>query len=151
MSKMITMSYVLLAGTVVILDRITKLIALAWCQSAIKITSFCECVVVYNRGIVWGIFHEYPSLYIIMPSVIAAVIGCLAVYTIIAYRSNVPIFAQVALLAGACSNLMDRYLYGGVVDFIHISYGSFSWPIFNVADVAIVLGVLWLCISCSDA
>ena len=42
---------------------------------------------------------------------------------------------------GALGNLVDRILFGGVVDFLHLHYGSFSWYVFNLADCAIVAGV----------
>ena len=52
------------------------------------------------------------------------------------------------VIGGALSNLVDRILFGGVVDFIDITipipwYGPFSWAPFNVADVAIVAGAVW--------
>ena len=63
------------------------------------------------------------------------------VFTFKKWQQHTSILAELAVLAGAISNIIDRYLYGGVVDFIHAHLGGWSWPIFNVADMAIVLGI----------
>ena len=53
--------------------------------------------------------------------------------------------AYTLILAGALGNFIDRLTHGCVVDFIHVHYGSFNFPIFNVADSAITLGVMtWI-------
>jgi signal peptidase II len=49
-------------------------------------------------------------------------------------------------LGGAVGNVIDRLVYGAVVDFIDIYYGQWHWPAFNLADSAIVLGavlIIW--------
>ena len=48
------------------------------------------------------------------------------------------------ILAGALGNLYDRFLLGYVIDFIEIHYGNFYWPIFNIADISISIGVILL-------
>ena len=48
------------------------------------------------------------------------------------------------VLAGALGNLYDRIYYGYVIDFIEFYYKDFSWPIFNVADIAISIGIILL-------
>ena len=50
--------------------------------------------------------------------------------------------AEVAVIAGASSNIIDRFWYGGVVDFILLEYEQWSWPLFNVADIVIVGGII---------
>jgi len=60
------------------------------------------------------------------------------------YKQGNNIAAEVCIIAGSISNLIDRVIYGGVIDFIILSYGSLSWPVFNVADAMIVLGVILL-------
>jgi signal peptidase II len=46
-----------------------------------------------------------------------------------------------AVVGGAIGNVIDRMLYGAVVDFIDVHYGGWHWPAFNIADSAITLGV----------
>jgi signal peptidase II len=48
------------------------------------------------------------------------------------------------ILAGALGNLYDRLFLGYVIDFIEIHYGNFYWPIFNIADISISIGVILL-------
>ncbi len=45
------------------------------------------------------------------------------------------------VIAGSVSNILDRVVYGGVVDFIHVHINGWSFAVFNIADVAIVVGV----------
>ena len=55
-------------------------------------------------------------------------------------------FAISFILGGAVGNVIDRLVYGAVVDFIDIYYGQWHWPAFNLADSAIVLGaalIIW--------
>jgi len=57
------------------------------------------------------------------------------------YARGASVIAETLIIAGSVSNLIDRAVYGGVVDFVLLSYGTMSWPVFNIADVAIVMGV----------
>jgi signal peptidase II len=53
-------------------------------------------------------------------------------------------FALALILGGAIGNLIDRFLYGKVVDFVDIGIGSTRWPIFNLADSAVTIGMIVL-------
>jgi signal peptidase II len=57
---------------------------------------------------------------------------------------RVSVFSLALIIGGALGKGVDRAVYGAVVDFVHFHWGSFSWYIFNIADVAIVVGVLGL-------
>ncbi len=59
-------------------------------------------------------------------------------------KATLRIAALAAILGGAVGNLLDRFRYGYVVDFIHLHYSRFHWHIFNVADIAITVGVALL-------
>lgn len=90
---------------------------------------------VENRGAAFGLF---PQAQFIFLGVAAAV----AVYILVAGRRFGPgVFPQVLLgmvLGGAIANAVDRFVQGYVVDFIDLQ----RWPVFNVADMAIVLGIV---------
>ena len=49
-------------------------------------------------------------------------------------------FAYACVLGGAIGNLIDRLMYGKVVDFVHWYYQNYHWPHFNIADIAICVG-----------
>jgi signal peptidase II len=142
MSKKIG-AYFILAATIFIIDRITKLIALTQCmESACTVNKFLSFAVVFNRGISWGMFHsQSDALFFIVSVIIAIITAVLCGYAYHNYKQGNVIAAEVCIIAGSCCNLIDRVVYGGVVDFIILSYDQLSWPVFNIADAVIVFGV----------
>jgi signal peptidase II len=123
-------------------DRITKWWALRACLEPWKINDYISCELTFNRGVSWSLLSFTDSFcsgcvaFLVMGVTIA-----LALYTVQRVRENQSIVGEVAILAGACSNVYDRFVYGGVIDFMVLSYKAYAWPTFNVADVAIILGV----------
>lgn len=130
---------------VLLLDRVTKIWALLACQSEREITSFLTTKCMLNRGISWGLFHsENIYIFVLVSLVIALFIG-IFVWWVYRYIHTFGSLIGVSLvLAGAISNLFDRVWYSGVIDFIVVSYGSWTFPVFNIADVAICCGVFIL-------
>ncbi len=135
--------HIALAVTIFIVDRITKLLALTQCmQSACTVNSFLSFEVVFNRGISWGMFHSSSDIiFYAVSTVIALMTAMLCGYAYHNYKQGNLIVAEVCIIAGSCCNLIDRVVYGGVVDFIVLSYGQLSWPVFNIADAVIVFGI----------
>jgi len=133
--------YALLATLVILLDRLSKGWALRHAHDLV-INDYLSFGLTFNRGINWGILNSQNSLLFIAINIgIAAVVACLFWYTIHCYRQGHSLIPHVLILAGACSNYFDRIAYGGVIDFIVLSWHTLSWPAFNVADCAIVLGI----------
>lgn len=125
-------------------DRITKHMALGMIKTHV-IAPFLSFQLVFNRGISWGMFHsEHHGFFVALSVVIVGIIAALAWHTYARYKVGRSIYAELMVLAGASSNVIDRALYQGVIDFVHLHIGDWSWPIFNVADVAIVLGIFWM-------
>ncbi len=56
-------------------------------------------------------------------------------------------FALSFILGGALGNVLDRMMYGAVVDFIDLHYGNWHWPAFNIADSAICIGATLIVLS----
>jgi len=134
--------YIILFACVAILDRVTKYLALTYCDEIPKTDSFLSWCISFNRGISWGMFHsDNEWQFFTVSGIIIGITLILASYTIIRYINYQSIVGETLVLAGSFSNLIDRFMYGGVVDFILLSYGGWSFPIFNCADVCIVLGV----------
>lgn len=140
--------YVILAHILCIIDRITKHMAMqidGTLESGVPGLSWSY---VKNRGISWGMFYSYSSIsFILMTSIICAVIVALAVYTYKRFQENYSILGEVLVLSGAMSNLVDRICYAGVIDFIVLSYHDWFFPVFNVADIAIFVGVCIMLIN----
>ena len=107
----------------------------------LTVTPFFDYVLVWNTGISYGLFDSLPvwALGIVM---LAAIIA-LSVWW---WRADVMLLrlGLALCIGGALSNALDRLLYGAVADFFHFHWGTWSFYIFNLADVAITLGVLLL-------
>ncbi len=135
--------YAVLFVVIILADRLTKWWAITnLSEQGRWINQFLSFELVYNRGISWGLFNSHSSTaFIVVSCVIALMMALLIVHAWITYTSGCSIIGHVAALAGATSNMVDRFYYGGVVDFILLSVGDWSWPIFNIADAAVVIGV----------
>jgi signal peptidase II len=101
-----------------------------------------------NCGAAFGLLRQAPARVRQVVFGLAALLACGALFAMLARGRGGPYFvAAVPLVAaGAAGNLVDRVRYGYVVDFIHLHWGeSFDYPTFNVADIAITVGVLcWI-------
>ncbi len=107
----------------------------------LHVTSFFDYVLVWNTGISYGLFDTLPvwALGIVMTVAIIA----LSVWW---WRSE-QLLVRLGLalaIGGALSNALDRLLYGAVADFFHFHWAGWSFYIFNIADVAITMGVILL-------
>jgi signal peptidase II len=105
------------------------------------IKNFFYLVFVKNIGAAFSIL-EGKSLLLILIGVIA--LGFLYWYV----KNNRPTNIGYALLfGGILGNLIDRIIFGYVIDFIGFEIGSYEFPIFNIADIAIVLGAIFIIIG----
>ena len=139
--------YALLFFGIIGIDRISKWWAIDTLAIPYQVNQFLSFELVYNRGISWGLLHSTSdTLFAVVSIVIALVTLAVAISAWIRFMNGDAILGELLVVAGSCANLIDRVLYGGVVDFILLSYGQWSWPVFNIADAAIVVGVaimLW--------
>jgi signal peptidase II len=140
--------YILLFASIVLSDRLTKLWALQTCLAPRIFNAYLSGELVFNRGVSWSFFnYADPLLFGCVTGLVTGVIIALALYAWNQWQSGQIIAGEVMVLAGSCANLFDRFIYGGVIDFILLSYKSYSWPIFNIADIAIVLGVGYMLVN----
>ena len=94
---------------------------------------------VFNTGAAWGLFSGYPALLCFLR--IGIVLG-LGIY-LFSSRSPILKMRSVWLIGvGAIGNAIDYLLYGHVVDFFHFVFWGYSFPVFNLADSFITLGVI---------
>lgn len=136
-----------LAATFV-LDQATKLFTLFVVDlpvtEPIRLAPFLDLIVVWNRGISYGLFQQHSELgrWALTAVALAASVG-LGIW--MARAEGRLLAASLGLvIGGALGNAVDRVAYGAVFDFIHFHVGSWSWYVFNVADAAIVAGVVGL-------
>jgi signal peptidase II len=98
-----------------------------------------------NTGTAWGLFASYPGLLTIARVVIG--IFLIGYYFLARQLTAASGLGIILILGGACGNLWDVRLRGAVVDFVDITLWGWHYPIFNVADCAIVLGALMFLFS----
>ena len=98
-----------------------------------------------NRGAAWGMLEGQFWLFYIITAVV--VVGI--IYFMQTDAKNKPLMriALATLLGGAIGNFIDRLFRGEVVDFVQVFIGSYRFPIFNVADAALTIGVVMLLIA----
>jgi len=102
---------------------------------------------VWNRGVTFGLLTGFGSWsYLLLAAVALAVVAALVVWLRRA-ESRLVAIALGAIVGGAISNVIDRLRFGAVVDFIHAHLGAWSWYVFNLADAAIVCGVVALVVD----
>ena len=113
-------------------------------RGAVQVTPFFDLVLAWNVGISFGWFQsESPAAQIILMVIKAVAVIVLAIWMA---RSRT-LLATVALgliIGGAIGNAIDRILYGAVADFFSFHAFGYEWYIFNIADTAIVAGVVGL-------
>lgn len=123
---------------VVVLDQWTKFLVitnLTIHQSHNIIKDILHITLVYNTGAAFGIFKGKAVLFTFVAA--AASIGIIIFYKLKKVKNRIVEFSLGLILGGAISNLIDRLRFGYVLDFIDFRI----WPVFNLADSAITLGV----------
>lgn len=127
---------------IVVLDQLIKY----WVRHSLALNDSLPVVepVLYwtyvkNEGAAFGFFQGMNWILVLC----AVIVVCGALAYILAHRPQANIVAALALIAGgATGNLIDRLIFGGVIDYIDVRV----WPVFNLADMAIVAGSLLIII-----
>ena len=136
-----------IAGLVIVLDQITKLIILSTMplhQSIPVIPGLFSITHIHNPGGAFGFFADQHPL--IRKTVFLFLSSGAAVFVLWFYHQTPRTFPWLAfglclIFGGAIGNLIDRFRFGKVVDFLDFYIGNYHWPAFNVADSAISVGV----------
>ena len=142
--------YLILSAVIILLDIWTKSLVLARIQlhEAIPvIPNFFQLVHVRNTGAAFGLGANASSK--LVPILLNA--GAIAVFcVVVVYALRTAVTDRLLqtglhlILGGAIGNLLDRFRFGYVVDFLDVYVGRMHWPAFNVADSAICIGIALL-------
>lgn len=132
-----------IAVIVVLLDQVSKITMsrlLVYGQSEM-ITPYFNLVMVYNQGAAFSFLANSGGWQRWFFSGLAMVVS-LGIIWMLHKNSGQRLFcwALTLILGGAVGNLIDRLLYGHVIDFLDFHIGTLHWPAFNVADSAITVG-----------
>jgi len=132
-----------IAAIVILLDQLTKITItqlLSHGQSR-SITSFFNIVLAYNKGAAFSFLAAQGGWQRYLFTAIAIGAILLIIYLLKRHAGQrLFCWALALVLGGAIGNLIDRVIYGHVVDFLDFYVGNWHWPAFNIADCAIVVG-----------
>ena len=140
----INLSLILL---IFLLDRISKIYVIfldkKFLGSEIFSSKFLNIQLFWNEGIAFGLFSlKQGKLYNFL-TIIIIILIILILY--LAFKSNgIKKYSLLLIFGGAIGNLYDRIFYNAVPDFIDLHIGNFHWFIFNVADIFITIGVIFM-------
>ena len=131
-----------------IIDIVVKLLVkskLVFQQSIEIIDNFFYITYVKNTGAAWSILSG-KQLFLIMFSIIVVISLLIYLYKKKTYTKFETVGYSL-LIAGAVGNLIDRVVYGYVIDYLNFYIFNYNFPIFNIADSCIVIGIMLLFIS----
>ena len=113
----------------------------------IYVNEYLDFILVFNTGISYGLFSgggDFQKWILISLSIL------IIIFLLSFIRNESSILSKLSIsfiIGGALGNVLDRFTYGAVVDFISLHAKGFSWYIFNIADMFIVLGVILFILS----
>lgn len=141
------MIYVMIVTVLIALDQLTK----SWAfnnlrsnDSIVIIEDLLELTYVENRGAAFGILQGRSMFFVLITLGVSFI---LIYYMFKNYHTTSFLmkFSLSLVLAGAIGNLIDRIIRGFVVDFIFVRFwGYYDFPVFNVADICVVVGAISL-------
>lgn len=138
-------AWLALSAAVAVLDQATKV----WVMDSlafgehVEITNFFDLVLVFNPGAAFSFLADHSGWQRWFFVALAVVISGWLLVLLRRHQSErlLPL-AFAMIIGGAVGNVIDRFLYGAVVDFLYFHIGRYGWPAFNLADSAITLGVV---------
>ena len=144
-----TILYFVIVLLIFLADRISKLYILNTLGEAgdvnIYFNSYINFILIWNTGVGFGLLSFEDSIIYNLITVLIIVINLIILYLIIK-SDDFKIYFYLIILGGSLGNLFDRLYYSAVPDFIDISYNGYHWFIFNVADIFITLGIIFMII-----
>ena len=133
-----------------LLDRISKIYVIHQDKnfpgSEIFSSKFLNISLIWNEGIAFGLFSfDDTKLYNILTILILIII--FVIVFMISKSIGLKKLALLMILGGALGNFFDRLVYKAVPDFLDFHIGNFHWFIFNVSDIFITIGIIFMVIS----
>ena len=107
----------------------------------IELTTFLSLTPVWNSGISFGLFSENPYIGLVTIPVLAVAVVFWLIWQL-NELTRIQTLGASFIAGGALGNVLDRLVYGRVVDFFDFHIGVWHWPAFNLADSALFIGVL---------
>jgi signal peptidase II len=130
-------SIVLLSLFFLALDQLSKLAVINAYKNgydSIEVLPFFNITFIINYGISFSLFNGLDYRILLLSSIIALICAVIIVINLVENLGYLQLLTISLLIGGALGNIVDRYVYQGVVDFLHFYYDKFHFPIFNLAD-----------------
>lgn len=128
---------------IVVLDQLTKWWVVAsfrMFESVVLIPGFLSFTRRFNTGAAWSLF-EGQTVFFIVLTIIALGLFSVLLYQAYQQHHRIEMFGMALMIGGAVGNFIDRVRLGGVIDFIDVLIVTYDFPVFNVADSALTVGV----------
>ncbi|MEM7399467.1 MAG: signal peptidase II [Pseudomonadota bacterium] len=113
-------------------------------KQPVEVTPFFDLILVWNKGISYGLLQQDSLLGRLALIGFAVVVSFALIVWLARITSGLAAVAIGLIVGGAAGNAIDRAVHGAVADFYSFHAFGFQWYIFNIADVAIVAGVIGL-------
>src|SRR5262245_4635254 len=143
--------FVAVLGSVVGLDFITKVMVqrtFSLYQQVNVIGDYVRLTYIHNPGAAFGIHLGPYSRFIFLVLSLVALAALAGMYWVTPAKDKIRLSSIALICGGAIGNLLDRIRSSqGVVDFMDVGVGQLRWPVFNVADVAVTTGAIFLALS----
>ena len=110
----------------------------------INVNEYFNLVLAWNNGISFGLFNNDNEINALIISLIAIVIIIFLIRLLSKSETKKLSIGLGMIIGGAIGNVIDRSLYGAVMDFLDVHINVYHWPAFNVADSGITVGALIL-------
>ncbi|PWR23557.1 signal peptidase II [Zavarzinia compransoris] len=129
-----------------VLDRITKewLLGLLDGQDPITVTGFLDLVMVWNRGVSFGLFQQGDDAGRYLLTGFAVIVALVLIVWMWRSSTRIAVTGLALVAGGALGNAYDRVVYGAVADFFDFHFSGYHFWAFNIADSAITIGVGFL-------
>ena len=133
---------------VIVLDQVTKIVAdnVLTYALPVPLMPMFNFTLVYNKGAAFSFLSDaggWQRWFFITLSILISVVLIVWIRKLNTHQ-HLQTIALAMILGGAIGNLIDRSIYGYVIDFIDVYYQQHHWPAFNIADSAIVVGAILL-------
>ena len=130
-----------------IIDRISKLYVInsaeSFGQYDVSVNSFLNLTLIWNEGIAFGLFSFDEKLYYNLLTIFIIFVTLIILWLMLKSK-GLEKLGFLMIIGGSLGNLYDRLFYSAVPDFIDFHFNNFHWFIFNVADIFITLGIIFL-------
>lgn len=134
-----------IATIIILFDQVTKIAAVSLMAygESVYVTSFFNFVHVYNKGAAFSFLADHSGWQRYFFTIVGFGASAFIIYLLKKHAGQrLFSWALALILGGALGNVIDRLLYGHVIDFLDFHVAGWHWPAFNVADSAICIGAV---------